>query len=290
MNGLNVKEVMDQIHISEEMQEEIIMNIENRMKDEKKRTKNLRKIVVGAAAFVVMAGIVSVPVQAVVKNIVKARMESIPKAEVQVIADTIQGQKVSADGFSREYSEEERVRMEELRQSYQEGVFPEKTILQVDNADEVTEDTLCYIKATGEFYLPDRELTDEEFLEIIDFNYTMSYAIEQNQEVQDIRAEMEAERKQLKEKVEAAEGISQEKAIEIAEKQMKSEIGARAEEKELMTDVYGCGAQLITDEEHGGAVTYHVGFGNPNDHSTYLCVIDAFDGSVLSTMEYIPEK
>ena len=40
-----------------------------------------------------------------------------------------------------------------------------------------------------------------------------------------------------------------------------------------------------TDYEHKGDVAYNVIFSDPNDHSTYYCVIDAVDGSILKTYE-----
>ena len=42
MDGQDVKETMEQIHISEKMQEEIIMNVNNQMKNGKKRVWSLK--------------------------------------------------------------------------------------------------------------------------------------------------------------------------------------------------------------------------------------------------------
>lgn len=293
MNGQDVKETMEQIHISEKMQEEIIMKIQNRMENGKKRVWNLRKMGTVAAAFALAVGIISVPVHAMVSNLVKARMESIPVEEVQEIENMIQTQDTNADGFSREYSDTEKARSKVLWQAYENGTFPENEIQCVDSADAVTKGTLCYVNATGDFYLPDGEMTDEEILEIIDFQHKMSYSIEQGSAAQEARAERAAEESQLKEKVQAVGGISEEEAIEIARKQMKAELGARADQKELLLDWIGRGASIedISEEtsyEHKGDVAYVVGFGNPDDYSTYTCWIDAVDGRVLYSGEYIP--
>lgn len=287
MNGQEVKELMEQIHISEQMQEEMIMNVQKRMENKKKKMKTWKKVA-AAAAVMLVAGVVSIPVKAMVSSLVTARMESIPKEEVQVVTETIQKQEAVADGYSREYSDEEKERRKKLEELYKNGTFPEQTILQVDSIEDVTEETLSYVKATGDFYLPERELTDEELLEIIDWENTMRYAIEQSPAAKEVRAEMEAEDKRLREKVQAEGGISEEDAIEIARKQMESELGEKAEGKELLTDIYGCGAFLEdisahTSYEHERDVAYNVGFGNPNNHSTYTCIIDAVDGSILKT-------
>lgn len=286
MSGFNVKETMDQFHISEEMQDEIIMNIKNQLESGKRKTRNWKKIVTSVVIVALTAGIVSIPVRAVVINIVRERMESIPKEEFEDLRDMMQEQRTPADGFSREYSDTEKERSNELWKSYKNGTFPEGTIQQVDNIEDVTEGTLCYVRATGDFYLPDREMTDEEILEIIDFQHEMQYAIEQSPAAQEARAEYLAERNRLRELVQAAGGISEEEAIEIAKRQMESELGERATEMILETDISGCGAFLVdisnqTNFEHEGDLAYIVGFRNPNDHSTYNCKIDAVDGSVL---------
>lgn len=288
-----VKKVVEQIQISSKMQEEIIMNIQNKM--ENKKVWNWKKMTTVAAAFVMMVGVISFPVQAVVKNVVKVRMENVSQEELLHIYDMIQEQEIPADGFSREYSSKEKERNKELWESYKNGTFPQKIIQQVDNVEEVVKGTLCYVKNTGYFYLPDREMTDEEILEIIDFQNTMNYALLQNTASQEAKEEYLAEKARLEEMVQAANGISEEEAIKIAEKYMKHELGEKAKEKELMVDVNGCGAFLedISNEtsyEHKGNVAYNVGFGNPNDHSTYTCLIDATDGSVLNAIQYEVES
>lgn len=298
MEGFEVKEVMDQVHISEEMQEEIIMNIQNRMKNRRHKTRNWKKTAVAAAAFILIAGAVSVPVQALVNDFVRARMESIPTEEVQEINNMIQELPVEADGFSREYTDEEKERNTALWQAYEEGTFPKNVIAQVDNAEDAPEGTLCYIRSTGVFNLPDQEMTDEEMLQIIDFQHQMAYAVEQSAAAQEARAEMEAEKNQLIEAVQAAGGISQEEAIEIATKQMESDLGERAEGKEILRYRDGSVAVFLQDisgkttYEHEGDLAYFVNFHNASDHSSYTCIIDAVDGSILhiDTNEPISEE
>ena len=286
MNGHSVKETMDQIHIPEKMQNEIIINIKKHIENGNNRTTNLKKLAVSAVIVALAAGIVSLPVRAVVKSIVRERMENIPQEEIQDINNMLQKQRTLADGFSREYTDTEKERSRELWQSYENGIFPENTIQQIDNIEDVTEGTLCYIKTTGDFYLPDREMTDEELLEIIDFQHKMSYAVEQSPAAQEARAEYLAEKDRLREKVQAAGGISEKEAIEIARKQMVSDLGSKAEGMELETDIYGCGAFLndisnVTYYEHEGDLAYRVSFRNLNDHTAYTCTIDAVNGRVL---------
>lgn len=250
-------------------------------------TWNRRRIAMAVAAFVLAAGIVGFPVRAFVASVVKERMEGIPREEVQEINDMVQSKPTEADAFSREYSDSEKERNKAFWQAYKDGKFPENVIPQVDKAEDATEGVLCYITSTGVFHLPDREMTDEEILEIIDFQHKMSYAVSQSPAAQEARAQMQAEEKQWQEKIEAAGGISEEEAIEIATKQMEAEIGARAEGKEILRYEDGSAAVIKidiserTDYEHKGDVAYMVHFYNPEDHSLYECTIDAVDGSIL---------
>ena len=295
MDGYEVKKVMDQVHISSEMQEKVIMNIQKRMEHGNKNTGvwNFRRIATAAAALVLAAGIVSFPVRAFVESIVRERMESVPEEEMKGLNDMVQSQHdVLADGFSRAYSDSEKERSEALWQAYKNGTFPEKVIAQADSAENAPEGTLCYIRATGVFNLPTQEMTDEEMLQIIDFQHKMSYAVAHGPQAQAAAAQEREKTARLEKAVRDANGISREEAVEIAKKQLMSDLGDKAEELELMTDRSGNGASLLDaldypeaafESESRAGVIYDVGFGNPDTHVTYGYIIDAVDGSILYT-------
>lgn len=123
-------------------------------------------------------------------SMVKERMESVPAEEMEGLNDMVQSQHdVLADGFSRAYFDSEKERFEVLWQAYADGTFPEKDIAQADSAGEAPEGVLCYIRDTGVFNLPAQEMTDEEMLQIIDFQHKMSYAVMQGPAAQDEGAE-----------------------------------------------------------------------------------------------------
>lgn len=271
------------------------MNIQKKMENgnTNTRTWSWRRMATATAAFVLVTGIVSFPVRAFVTSVVRERMESIPKEEVQEINNMVQSKPAEADEFSREYSDSEKERSKTLWQAYKGGKFPENVIAQVDNAEDAPEGTLCYIRSTGVFNLPAQEMTDEEILEIIDFQHKMSYAVSQSPAAQEARAQMQTEKNQLRERIQVAGGISEEEAIEIATKRMEDELGERAEGKEILRYEDGSAAVIIqdiseqTDYEHKGDIAYLVIFSNSdeNNHSTYYCMIDAVDGSILKTYE-----
>ena len=219
-------------------------------------------------------------------------------ASVQTDVDTAQTQTdeqgVGTGGIMRAYSDKEKERMAGLQQSYQnETAKPEQMIQEVDSAEDVTEGTLCYIVSTGEYYLPDRALTDEELLEIIDCNFRIS--LNTNRKTQaEYEAEDRAKRAELEAKVKAAGGISEEKAVEIAQKAMETDLGEKAKELKLyINKTYGWSSDLcVADwseikEKDKGALAYSVGFNNVKegmeiDNSlNYWCTVNAVDGSIL---------
>ncbi len=220
-------------------------------------------------------------------------------ASVQTDVDTARTQTdeqgVGTGGMMRAYSDKEKERMADLQQSYQnETAKPEKMIQEVDSAEDVTEGTLCYIISTGEYYLPDRELNDEELLEIIDCNFRI--CLNTNRKTQaEWDALTRAERAELEAKVQAAGGISEEKAVEIAQKAMETDLGEKAKELKLGIDEkFGWSSDLcVADwseikEKDKGALAYSVGFGNMIEDETeiedwlnYVCVVNAVDGSIL---------
>lgn len=288
MDGYDVKEVMDQVHISSEMQEEIMMNIQSRMEKGNKKAWNWKRMATAAAALALTAGVISTPVRAFVASVVTERMESVPEEEMKDLNDMVQSQNVLADGFSRAYSDREKERSKALWQAYESGTFPEKVIAQVDDADAAPDGTLCYIRATGVFNLPAQEMTDEEMLEIIDFQHKMSYAVAHGSQVQDARAESQEKEARLKKILQDAGGISGDEAVEIAKKQFETDLGDAADGLELMTDSLGRSASLLdasdyAEVESKAGVIYDVSFGNTDSHAVYGYLIDAVDGSILHT-------
>ena len=171
-------------------------------------------------------------------------------------------------------------------------------MLEVENAESVVAGTLCYIKDTGDYCLPDRELTDEELLEIIEYNYTKKVALngktQEQMDAEDLAKEL-AERVRLEGAVQAAGGISEEDAIEIAKKAMEADIGEKAKELKMYIDPeaesYGwkLGLWDITEWDEykdKGDIAYSINFDNvekmekPEDFFAYSCFVNAVDGSI----------
>ena len=278
MNRLKLKETMDQIHMKEEMQKEIIMKVKRQTDRRAFGKKRLHQAVAAAAAFVLIAGAV-IPSQAGIRYFVKDRLENIPKQELEAVNQMVQSQNnAEADSFSREYSKEEIKRMQQLQEAYQNGRFPQQTITYTDSVGQIPDDLLRYDPDTSFLYLPDRTLTDEELLQIIDFNYTRDYAVSQGTAAQEARKEWEEKEEGLKAKVQKEGWITEKEALQAAEVYLQTEFGVSAE---------GMIADVFLDEPKTGLFIYHVGYQTEDDISIYAYGIDlnAEDGSLVDTSD-----
>lgn len=278
MNRLKLKETMDQIHMKEEMQKEIIMKVKRQTDRRAFGKKRLHQAVAAAAAFVLIAGAV-IPSQAGLRHFVKDRLENMPKQELEAVNQMVQSQNnAEADSFSREYSKEEIERMQQLQEAYQNGRFPQQTITFTDSVGQIPDDSLSYDPDTSFLYLPDRTLTDEELLQIIDFNYTRDYAVSQGTAAQEARKEWEEKEEGLKAKVQKEGWITEKEALQAAEVYLQTEFGVSAE---------GMIADVFLDEPKTGLFIYHVGYQTEDDISIYAYGIDlnAEDGSLVDTSD-----
>ena len=278
MNRLKLKETMNQIHMKEEMQKEIIMKVKRQTDRRAFGKKRLHQAVAAAAAFVLIAGAV-IPSQAGLRHFVKDRLENIPKQELEAVNQMVQGQNnAEADSFSREYSKEEIKRMQQMQEAYQNGRFPQQTITFTDSVGQIPDDLLRYDPDTNFLYLPDRMLTDEELLQIIDFNYTRDYAVSQGTAAQEARKEWEEKEEGLKAKVQKEGWITEKEALQAAEVYLQTEFGLSAE---------GMETYVFLDEPKTGLFIYHVSYQTEDDISTYAYGIDlnAEDGSLVDTSD-----
>ncbi len=278
MNSLKLKETMDQIHMKEEMQKEIIMRVKRQTNRRAFGIKRLHRAAAAAAAFVLIAGAV-IPIQAGIRYFVKDRLENIPEQELEAVNQMVQDQNnTEADSFSRDYSKEEIKRMQQLQKAYQNGRFPQQTITFTDNDGQISDDLLRYDPDTGFLYLPDRTLTDEELLQIIDFNYTRDYAVSQGTAAQEARKEWEEKQEGLKAKIQKEGWITEKEALQAAEVYLQTEFGLSAE---------GMTADVFLDEQKTGLFIYHVSYQTEDDISIYAYGIDlnAEDGSLVDTSD-----
>ena len=141
-----------------------------RMQDKKKRTEKWRgKRMAAAVGIVVLGCAAAIPVKAFVTSLVQERMQRIPAEEIKEVESVMDSQEVNADSYSREYTQTEKERYGNLYRAYLQGTFPQGELRQEQTQKKERADSLYYARDTSTFYLPERELTDEELLQIIEF-------------------------------------------------------------------------------------------------------------------------
>lgn len=273
------------------MEEEIMKNVMNFKNENEQAGKNVRrrsmkgwqgKAAAAAIALAVLGG--GVTTYAIVENSVKARMESMAEEEKEALLKEIDESQADATTYSRDYTKNELVRQRELTMAYNKGRFPKKTIKRVKSEEQVDKDTLCCNPTTGYLYFPDRELSDEEFLQIIDYNEKVDYALQKRIEKESpesvIKEEDEAVKKQIKEEG----GIREEEAIAKAEQYLKEEYGLDSEGMKLDCSAWlHEDAVLFTDEKLlDGSSVYQVIYSIQGVEHYYF-IISSKDGSLLSS-------
>lgn len=278
------------IHMKEEMRREVIGAVRERTEKKaegditRRTTAAWRKVAAAAAVLIAVSGIAAFPVRAFVNSLLQERLEAMPKEAVEEVYDTAARSQEEADTYSRAYTDSEKTRYQELAGKYLAGTFPEGEIPQADSEEDVKEDELCFIVPRSTFYLPDRELTDEEILEIIDFSVKRDYAFRQKYEKeyeQELAQREETEQKQIADNVENG-GITQQQAVEIAAEKFYTFFESDGEGMEL-NSYYS-----ETGHNAKGEAVYCVTWSHPVTHKCYYMELSAQDGRVTCVHQNNP--
>lgn len=161
----------------------------------RKNTRTFSPFKAGFAACVLCAVVlVAVPAAAKVNSVVTERMEEMSKKEQKVYEEMndpehlTKEHETEAIRYSRDLSADEQKRMEDFWKKYEEeGLFPEGEMQIVEQLEEDAEITSpVYEVWNREFFLPERELTDEELLQMVDLMQKQAYAVENTDEAKTI--------------------------------------------------------------------------------------------------------
>lgn len=277
MKITDLQNAVEEINFDSEKQEELL----RALKTGKRRggQRSSLRIAASIAVCLVAVGILSLPVRALVNSLVQERMEEQPKEEVMELAEEIQNQRTEADSSTREYTAGEKERKGRLYAQYLEGLFPEQELVRVDSEEEAAAHEFCFLTTTGVFYLPaNRELTDEEILQQIDFEKKRDYALEE-QHAEEIAERKEAQRQQIKELTDVG-GITEEQAVETATGYLQQLFGLDGSGMERN--------QYYQSEDENIPMysnTYCVNWSDIGNYRYYYFHIDALDGT-LRAMTY----
>ena len=176
MNEEKWIKAINQIHMDETTKQRIYERC-----IEKKSRMKLRyyRPVILYASIVCM--LVTVPIIGRMTSNVLDRMRRMDKKEIKTLNTMIQEQTdtVGADSFSRAFTEDEEGRKKVLLEEYTyKERFPKGEVSMMEEPLSQLADEVYYDMKNSKFYLPSRELTDEELLQIIDFNHKRDYSLQ----------------------------------------------------------------------------------------------------------------
>lgn len=249
-------QTMVQDQIRKCCEEEVQMNT-NVKKQRKKR-------MAAAACIVLCIGVCGAGGVRAGMNYAKQRVEQTSEKEQESLWKD--AAKADADSFSRELSEKEQKRLNELAEKYKtEGLFPEGNILQISDKSEIVSDQICFLAQDSTFYLPETALSDEQMLELIDFYAKRDYSV---------AAQGQKDAEEAETSADVAE-ISQEEAVEKA--------------SDLLSRLYGIDADtLATETEHDQALdengetftTDHISYRDEVAGISYLVSVNLQNGEI----------
>lgn len=258
---------------------EFEQDIENRKNSRKRKYVEKYAIVVAWICLLFILLGVSTPVYAWFESFVKSRMEEMPEDEVVEIETEIQESEAGIDSYSRDYTKNEQLRMHELYEEYNNGRFPKEEIFKTNTESEVAGYELYYLIQDSYFQLPEnRELTDEELLELIDFEMKRNYSLDKVYEsnyLEAIEADNQIEQGEIKNNIKKG-GISEEEAVQIATERLKTHYNK--------SDIKGFDFNSYYDKDinlFDGEAYYMVCWCNLITHEYYYFRVSAETGILL---------
>lgn len=130
------------------------------------------------------------------------------------------------DSYSRKLTDSERERMDKLREQYEnEGRFPEGKVAVVDKEEDAKEGQITFVTTTRTYVIPEKEMTDEQILQIIDYGYKEDYSLRQERRGTEENYDGVVSDEQVaenEEKIKSCDGMSKEEAKELAAKYIKN--------------------------------------------------------------------
>ena len=166
----------EQMAVSEELDarvDDILLHLEKNGRGSRHHYSFRRAVILAAACLVLASATVAA------SGMYQARMESMNHEKLEEYFAQLQEANVSTDTYSRPMTESEAARLEELRQAYlEQGYFPKKELTLIDSPKKYKKGVAFYAERST-FFLPEKELTDEQLLELIDFKEKRDYSLAQ---------------------------------------------------------------------------------------------------------------
>ena len=154
------------------------------------KKKQRKRKMIAAACVILCVGVCGTGGVRAGMNYAKQRAEQTSEKEQEAL--WTDAAKADADTFSRELSQKEQKRLNELAEKYQtEGLFPDGSILQISDKSEIVSDQICFLVQNSTFYLPEKALNDEQMLEFPKMEQIDAFIRQQSQVDLDARIKEE---------------------------------------------------------------------------------------------------
>lgn len=141
---------------------------------------NWKKSIVLAAAMIMLISATAVASVGAFRE----RMEAMNREKLETYFTQIYASKIGVDNYNRAYFDTEKERMNALREAYEsEACFPKGELTMIDDAKEYKGRGVAFLGGTSTFFFPEKEMSDEELLEIIDFMYKRDYSLQKVNEM-----------------------------------------------------------------------------------------------------------
>ena len=141
---------------------------------------NLKKSLILAAALVMLISATAVASVGAVRE----RMEAMNREKIEAYFVQVHASKIGVDNYNRPYTADEKERLKQLREGYgNEAGFPKGELTMIDDAQAYRGKGVAFLGASSTFFFPDREMGDEELLQIIDFQYRRDYSLQKMNEM-----------------------------------------------------------------------------------------------------------
>lgn len=279
-------DTMNQVNIKEDMKEAIHYNVQMYQRTHSRRT--FKKFALTAAGIVLLM-FINIPVAAKVQSLIKERMEQMPQEQVDTVLEDLDAQQTEASIYSRDFTDNEYKLLPELEKQYRQGRFPKGELTQVSDVSQVDSERICYLTTTGCYYFPEREMTEEELLEYIDFQNIIGYGLSERYEdlyADEIKEQEEIDNNSINRIVKAG-GISEEEATIIASAWMDKLYPGRKEGMEINSYLYSSDENPMEDSQETLKYKniYMVNFTVIHDY--YYFYIDADTGIMTSFIHSI---
>ena len=227
LNEQNFKEIMNRINLNEK--EKIINCIILQQRTENRIFLYSKQI--AAAIIIGIISLISITTYAAV-DAYREYMSKMSEEEISARYEEIQIGQKEADTFSRPLTEQERQRLDYLMNEYQKGLcFPEESMERVGSIefDETKTDKPFYDFENAVFYIPERELTDEELLQIVDVWEKANYSLAAGNATDDRKELNEEEiigqaKEVMKQQKQEVEESDEDKIRNFTEKLMSSKL------------------------------------------------------------------